>query len=147
MIHTILLPLLSILTVGSTAEVSSGLICVCIPTLAALGHRRPLKPATSILNSRCTKFSGRKGPSSLDEENLFDKGDLELGERRFSSACNQVPLSAVITGIKGGPESLRKQEGHLTTQEIELTDSGEDLEVSARGSDIIKTVRIEHSYA
>ena len=62
-----------LLTRESAAEVSTGLICVCIPTLAALKLRRgPLRPTQSIINGQSNGVSylsaRRKG--SLDD---FDR--------------------------------------------------------------------------
>ena len=136
-----------VLTSTRAAEISTGLICVCIPTLAALVTRpHSLKPTRSIVNgeynSRHGQLSGKRPPPSLDEQNLFDRVDIELQEDNFNATGLRIPESVVVTGIEGG----NKRPSILGIQDGGSVDSHEERDERTNGMGIMKTVRIEQSY-
>lgn len=124
------------------AEVSMGLICVCIPTLAPLARKRgPPGPSPSILNGATVarrKYYGgsTKKSTSLDDDRLFDK--LAAGH----STLVQLPV-AVVTGIAGGLDAGTHGELGIEMKNSQRAQSGEDLD---RSDGIVATVRMEHSY-
>ena len=141
------------LTFSSAAEVSTGLICVCIPTLAPLAHqRRPVRPSESVLNgeshSRRIHLPGTKKSTSLDEQELWSKVDLELQQQHSSSYTVGIraPPTAVVTGIEGGLKKPVVQDGGPGMYETAFENSGGDLNEPTRATDILTTVRMEHSY-
>jgi len=146
-------------TPHSTAEVATGIICVCLPTLAALTHRRPRGPTTSIVNGQSNSRTGRsagaqsyynrrKQPHDSDDQTLFHNGDyLELreGANNGASLGAKVPQTAVVTGIIGGArasstELARDGRGEGGGR----GEYGEEMEQGV--GNIVKTVRIEQSY-
>lgn len=124
--------------VSSTAEVSTGVICICLPPLSVLLHPRQRGPTASILNgssnSRRTQHSRRKQSSSHDGSDLYHEEYLQMRE-------------GVMTGIKGGAHPSKMQDDGHGFQGTTVTDSTEGVDESAQGPNIMKTVRIEHSYA
>lgn len=89
----------------SAAEISTGIICACLPTLAALGHPRRRQPSTSILNGksypRSPRSFGSHKPTGLDERYLFSTEFLASRELESESQF------AVITAIRGGTATPR----------------------------------------
>jgi len=78
----------------STAEVSTGLVCVCIPALGVLARPRGQRRSTNSTLKGGTNFSSRKRGPSTDEQNLVEKGDLELQSRdarTMNSTCQRPP--------------------------------------------------------
>ena len=141
------------LTFSSAAEVSTGLICVCIPTLAPLAYRRrPVRPSESVLNgesrSRRIHLPGTKTSTSLDEQELWSKVDLELQQQHGSSHTVGIraPPTAVVTGIEGGLEKPVLQDGGHRMYDTAFENRGGDLDEPSRAMDILTTVRMEHSY-
>ena len=132
---------------NSAAEVSSGLICVCIPALASFSHRRPAGPSDSILqgrsNSRRTKVSGLKASASLEEQELWDRGDVDLQHGTSEHVDVLIPPSAVVTGIHGGSLPGQKLDGDNQFLGTACKCSGEEADDANR---ILTTVRMEHSY-
>ena len=139
-----------------TAEISSGVICVCIPTLAPLTRRRrPVRPSHSILQglseSRKTHLGMKKRQpaTSLDERELWGGAseELDLQEplsthtRRYSR--QGPPDVAVFTGIEGGVGPEGTDGIQVTAGQRELIEAGEGLK---RGTGIVATTRIEHIY-
>ena len=120
-----------------------GLICVCVPALAPLLHRRrPSGPSHSILNgepnSRRMYYAGTKRHSiSLEEKDLFDP--VDLGQPYGLTA----PPPAVVTGIAGGVDSRDRGDGGIEMKDIASAESREEIE---RSHAILTTVRMEHSY-
>ena len=117
------------------AEVSTGLICVCVPTLAALTHRRgPSKPTHSIINGQTKGHSRRsdRRPSSLD---LFDRIEMLPSEVGL-----EYPVG-VVTGIEGGLHKNEKEGGQRYAY---MDASGEEGGGKATG--IMTTVSIEQTY-
>lgn len=144
----------------SAAEISAGIICVCIPTLAALGHRRRRRPSASILNGesypRSPRCFGPDQPTSLNEKDLFNTEYLEVREN-CSRRSGQVPQYAVITAIRGGAatpraviESVRGGSGRRTVENtIAPAPAGganNESAIAADGGGIMKSFRIEQSY-
>ncbi|KAL8801758.1 MAG: hypothetical protein Q9182_004230 [Xanthomendoza sp. 2 TL-2023] len=93
----------------ATAEISTGLICVCIPEFAALArrrHRHARRPSESIVNgSATTRRTGRHKPrrlGSLDEEEPWD--NIQLRQKPYADESIEGPLppAAVFTNIQGG---------------------------------------------
>ena len=138
-----------LLTFRSAAEVSTGLICVCVPALAPLAHRRRSARASASAridksNSRRIYSLGKKKSASpsLDEQDLWSRNDLELQQPHnvYKTAGVNLPMSTVVTGIEGGVRLPSRQDG------AHLGEFGEDAEERPRGPGILTTTRIEHSY-
>lgn len=132
------------LTSPRAAEITTGLICVCCPPLAILAHRHgPQKPTRSILNgesgSRSTNLSGRRRPTSTDEEILFDKGDMELQHR------DTVHSSTMVTGVVGGARTYKKK-ASFEIQESTLGDREGGVVSEDHIAGIMRTVRVEQTY-
>ena len=139
------------LTFRSAAEVSTGLICVCVPALAPLAHRRRQARASASASARNDRsnsrhiysFGKKKSASpSLDEQDLWSRNDLELQQPHgiYRTAGFKVPPSTVVTGIEGGVR-LPSRQG-----EAHFGGFGEDADEPTRGAGILTTTRIEHSY-
>lgn len=146
----------------STAEISTGIVCVCLPTLGALGHRRRHRPSPSILNGhsylRSIRSSGPDQPTSLNDKELLDSEYLEVRDkdRRRSDAGSKY---AVITAIRGGAstpstdvEGTHGSSGHRPPEhrfypgsDIEMND--ESAIAADGGGGIMKSFRIEQSYS
>lgn len=129
----------------ATAEISTGLICVCVPTLAPLAHRRkPARPTASIIaGASGSRRMGNKKPDSLDEQGLWDRGDLELQQQAsYPSFSGRGPLKGiVITGIQGGVR--RPSAKHGAGDSADSVDESEDAH---RPGGILTTVSVEQSY-
>lgn len=139
-------PKAPMLTVGRAAEVSTGVICVCAPPLAILAHRHaPQRPTRSIMNgdsnSRSANLSGRRRPTSTDEEILFDRGDLELQHRDVKMASGTV-----VTGVVGGATSHGEQAGGFEVHESRVADRDGIIKGEDHITGIMRTVRMEQSY-
>ena len=139
------------LTSHSAAEVTTGLVCVCVPALAPLAHRRRQARASGSASARIEKSNSRRiyslskrksGSPSLDEQDLWSRNDLELQQPHsvYKTAGVKVPPSTVITGIEGGVRPPSRQ------GEVHFGGFGEDSEEANRGTGILTTTRIEHSY-
>lgn len=144
----------------SAAEISSGIICVCLPTLAALGHRRRRRPSTSILNGqsypRSPRCFGRDPSTSLSTKALFNTECLEVGENgsRRSDPVSQYAVITTIRGVTTNHVLLEGVSGSDGLRTLEITSSprsgGDTNSESAIATDggggIMKSVRIEQSY-
>ena len=139
------------LTFRSAAEVSTGLICVCVPALAPLAHRRRQARASASASARIDRSNSRRiyslgkkksASPSLEEQDLWSRNDLELQQPHgvYKAAGVKVPTSTVVTGIEGGVRRPSRQD------EAHRGGLGEDMEESTRGPGILTTTRIEHSY-
>lgn len=134
----------------AAAEVSTGLLCVCVPALAPLAHRRRQARASASAsasarndrsNTRRIYSLGKKNSASpsLEEQDLWSRNDLELQQPHNVYKTAGVK-STVVTGIEGGVRlHSRQDEAHLGA-------FGEDAESPPRGPGILTTTRIEHSY-
>ena len=93
-------------------------------------------------------YSGtNKQRHSLEEQDLFDKVDIELQQPDHvytSPDSAGLPCVAVYTGIEGGVESeaLDGKKGSARGGTVGAG-GGEELE---RGTGIVTTIRMEHSY-
>ncbi len=133
----------------SSAEVATGIICVSLPTLAALAHRQPRGPTASIINGlsnpRGQSYHRRKHPSDSDDRTLFSGDYLELREGAADAAAVKAPAAAITTGGKGGslsPDTV--QDSGNGTHGIAVTHYGNEIDHGT--TSIMKTVRIEQSY-
>ncbi|KAL8685188.1 MAG: hypothetical protein Q9224_005921 [Gallowayella concinna] len=124
------------------AEITTGLICVCVPELAALArrrHRDTRRPSESIVNgSATTRRTGRHKPrrlGSLDEEEPWDT--IQLREKSYAEESNEValPPAAVVTKIKGGIVTPTDEYFRESANEGQQTDG------------IYTSVRLERSVA
>jgi len=129
----------------ATAEISTGLVCVCVPTLAPLAHRRtPARPTASIIaGASGSRRLGSKKPESLDEQGLWDRGDLELQQQAsYPNFSGGGPLKGtVVTGIEGGVRGPNSKRGAGDS-----ADSVEESEDAHRPGGILTTVSVEQSY-
>ena len=139
------------LTSCSAAEVTTGLICVCVPALAPLAHRHRQARASASASARIDRSNSRRiyslgkkksASPSLDEQDLWSRNDLELQQPQhvYKTAGGSLPMSTVVTGIEGGVRLPSRQDG------AHLGGFGEDPEEAPRGRGILTTTRIEHSY-
>lgn len=146
----------------SAAEISTGIICVCLPTLAALGRRRRRRrrPSTSIVNGksypRSNRFLGSIQPTSFNEKDTLRTHYSEVPEDglRCSDLVSQY---AVITAIRGGAtspsaamEGVRGDHGRRTLGVTFSPASGGEIDNESAipaggGGGIMKTFRIEQS--
>lgn len=145
----------------SAAEISAGIVCICVPTIAALGHRRRRRPSTSILNGqsypRSPRSFGPNQPTGLTERGLFNAEYLEMRDKG-SLHSDLVSQYAVITAIRGGTTTPRAVvegvRGGCGCRTLGITSSpasgGESNSESTRAADgrggIMKSFRIEQSY-
>ena len=87
------------------AEITTGLICVCVPPLAALTHprlnraKRAYKNVHSSGGRQSDTASRRARPLFLEERDLLSPSDLEL---QYNAVA--FPPALVTTGISGGPD-------------------------------------------
>lgn len=141
----------------SAAEISTGIICACLPTLAALGHHRRRQPSTSILNGKCYPRSprcfGSHQLTSLDERYLFSTEFLASREHDSESQF------AVTTAIRGGTATPRAMmegvcagDGRKTMEVTSCAVSGgngidKDSTLVAEGGGIMKSFRIEQFHS
>ncbi|KAL6714542.1 hypothetical protein ACLMJK_007967 [Lecanora helva] len=145
------------------AEVSTGIICVCIPPLGILFRRHRPRPQHikhsflrdptnstvsshfANISSKGHHYSSRRGPASTDEVNLFEAMDIELQHPGSKGA--RVAAPAVVTGIVGGKERLAKDKD----EEGERSSDGEEpppgITESEQRAGIMRTVRMEQIYA
>ena len=139
------------LTFRSAAEVATGLICVCVPALAPLAHRRRQARASASASARIDRSNSRRiyslgkkksASPSLEEQDLWSRNDLELQQPHsiYKTAGVKMPTSTVVTGIEGGVRLPSRQ------HDAHLGGLGEDADESTRGPGILTTTRIEHSY-
>ena len=124
------------------------MLCVCVPALAPLAHRRRQARASASASARNDRSKTRRiyslgkknsASPSLEEQDLWSRNDLELQQPHNVYKTAGVK-STVVTGIEGGVRlHSRQDEAHLGA-------FGEDAESPPRGPGILTTTRIEHSY-
>ncbi|MCJ1269460.1 hypothetical protein MMC22_009352 [Lobaria immixta] len=135
----------------SAAEISTGIICVCLPILPALSRPRRPRPSTSILNGRLNARSpkrfGPEQPTNLNERELFNTEYLEL-EEHGPSRSDPVTQCAVITAISGGATSLcAVMDGVRTSSPAPEGETCSESAIAVDGGGgIMKSFRIEQSY-
>lgn len=130
------------------AEITTGLICVCIPPLAALTRPRVKSGQAIFLNAHYSdarpKDSSRRTRLMMFEEHgLFTSSNLEL---QYSGAAPGVvsgvrfPPPLVITGIPIERDTHRRKDEHYrfedVGQEFPLDKVDEETQASA-----VKTAR------
>lgn len=126
----------------AAAELSSGLICVCLPTIPALLRRRQKTTKgsrfESIFQSRYLRNLARRQPTSstLGDQRPLNKASLELTERYLHGGVDAMP-AAVITDIEGGQAQ--------SISELNPLDLTGGERVLVQGSAIMKTVKLEQS--
>lgn len=86
---------------------------------------------------------GNKKPESLDEQGLWDRGDLELRQQAsYPSFSGGGPLKGtVVTDIQGGVKGPNWKHGTGGS-----ADSVEEIEDAHRPGGILTTVSVEQSY-
>ncbi|CAF9927409.1 MAG: hypothetical protein ALECFALPRED_003699 [Alectoria fallacina] len=106
------------------AEITTGLICVCVPPLAALTHPRLNRRQRTYLNvhssyNRPNDSSRRTRLVILEERDLLSSSDVEL---QHSGALSAVafPLSLVTTGISGGRDAHERNYAKYTHENVGL---------------------------
>lgn len=97
------------LTDSRTAELATGMMVICLPTLPGILQRRTKKPSPSIVNgsakSRNIKSHPRHGLGSTDTDMMFMESDyFELREGWPNGSHVRVPQNALINEIRGGEE-------------------------------------------
>ncbi|MCJ1268849.1 hypothetical protein MMC22_008737 [Lobaria immixta] len=138
----------------AAAELSTGIICVCLPTLAALRQCRPKGPSESILNgisnTAHAQYLRWKQNPSLNDRDLLSVDYVEMEEGSCHTGGGSVPTTAVNTGIDGKGNKFRNtQENDVPkTQDIgPAAASREELNRSTPRRGILKTTTIEQSLA
>ncbi|KAF6220928.1 hypothetical protein HO133_002608 [Letharia lupina] len=96
------------------AEITTGLICVCIPPLAALIHPRHNRRQSTYINvhssdGRLKDSSRRTRPVIWEERDLLASSDVEL---QYSGTVSGVafPPPLVTTGISGGRDAHERRD-------------------------------------
>ena len=136
-------PLADALTQISAAELSTGFICVCLPTIPVLLQRRKNGQGDQSLEknsrSRYLRTLTHKRPKTLSEQDLSVNGNyLELGESSSHDGGIRTPPTAVTTDIEGGkPCDIHD----FAPMDLEL----EEEELGQRPA-IMKTVVVEQSH-
>ena len=130
----------------STAEISTGICCVCLPTLAALPHRHRRRPSASILKHVYHSAHSQRHALTLDERTGRDSKYIELKENGSKSISSAIPTNAVVTEISGGAESTTAQSEGSRIHDLALRASEEQSDRQHLRMNIMKTVGIEQSY-
>lgn len=134
------------LTFISTAEISTGLCCVCLPTLAVLHHRHRRRPSASILKRAYHSAHSQRHALTLNERTVHDSKYIELQENSSKSISITIPTNAVVTEISGGAESTTAQSEGSKIHDLSLRASEEQSRRNHLRLNIVKTVGIEQSY-
>ncbi|KAF2463075.1 uncharacterized protein BDR25DRAFT_298608 [Lindgomyces ingoldianus] len=128
----------------ATAEITTGIICACLPTLPTLFRRRRQNTTLTSSHSQSTPHSVTR---SYQRNKTFEYGEyLELDETPGSSSPNR---EEVVTTVKGGASpaaSLNMNDGWGTASSERLTEE-EERRNGAHGNSrgIVRTVRIEQT--
>ena len=133
------------------AEITTGLICVCIPPLAALAHPRHNQARRTYYNfhssnSRPNNASRQPRQEILEEHNIFTSSDVEL---QHSGAAPGVafPPSLVTTKIStgGGAHERHAEKRNFESVELEVREEKEAGDAS-RAIGVTTTIRSEQYY-
>ncbi|KAI9877634.1 MAG: hypothetical protein M1830_003249 [Pleopsidium flavum] len=132
-----------------TAEVSTGNICISLPPIAVLfrhnRRRTSGSPHNGDSNAR-TQSCRRKQPLNRDKSDLYHDEYLKLREFSTDTVGVKTP-PGVVTRIKGGAEYPLRQEGHHSIHgAATTTDTRDGVDELAPAANIMKTVRVEHSF-
>ena len=125
------------------AEITTGLICVCVPPLAALVHPARHQRQRSYRNfseSGPNISSRRIRPEILEEHDLFSNSDVEL---QYNGAAPGIgfPLPVVTTSISTGRDRHERDAEKAT-----LDASSENAGSGSRSIDVTTTIRSERYY-
>lgn len=137
------------------AEITTGLICVCVPPLAALTHPRLNRRQRTYINVHSS--DGRPYDSSrrtrlmiLEERDLLTSSDVEL---QYSGAGSGVafPLPLVTTGISGGLDANERRSEKSKHEknvglEVASEKAGEVTRVKTATTSIGVTTTVEQHY-
>ena len=121
------------------AELATGIMVVCLPTLPGIMQRRTKRPALGILNgstkSRSLTSNSRFGPRSVARDSTLLTGEyIELGEGQSRALDVSTSRNMVINKIKGS------ENDDLSTREAAATSH-----YSPPPGRILKIVEIEQS--
>ena len=133
--------MVDVLTLCSTAELSAGVICTCLPTVPAILSRR--RTSRSDRNpemdsrSRHLRTLTRRLPTSLSDQDTFNREYLELCEGHVHDGGVEATSTTVAADIERGKLGGMHANGpmDLGAKEDELT----------QRPAIMKTVVIEQS--
>lgn len=132
---------------NSAAEIATGIVCVCLPTLGALRHCTSKGPTQSIINGisrSATIQSHRWGKSAnFNHQDLISGEYMEM-EERSCQAGDQLPTNLVVTEIQGGPP-LKSQDCGLEIQDHAPIVAGNGSSQSVVEGRILKTMTIAQS--
>ena len=125
------------------AEITTGLICVCVPPLAALAHPTHHQRQRSYRNfseSGPNVSSRRIRPEILEEHDLFTSSDVEL---QYNGAAPGVgfPPPVVTTNISTGRDRY-EQDPEKAILEAPSKNAGS----GSRSIDVTTTIRSERYY-
>lgn len=130
------------------AEITTGLICVCIPPLAALahpGHHRRQKIYVNVSESRPAHDFRRTRSETLEEHHVFTSSDVEL---QCSGAAPGVsfPPSLVTTDISTGPDVHDQNAEKRKFGNVALEVGSEKAGEGSRAIGVTTTIRSEQYY-
>lgn len=125
------------------AEITTGLICVCVPPLAALvhpTHHRRQRSYRNFSESGPNVSSRRIRPEILEEHDLFISSDVEL---QYNGAAPGVgfPPPVVTTSITTGRD---RHKGDAEKAILEAP--SENAGSGSRSIDVTTTIRSERYY-
>ncbi|KAI4218973.1 MAG: hypothetical protein LQ349_008498 [Xanthoria aureola] len=135
----------------AAAEITTGLICVCIPELAAFGrYRHSSRPSESILTGaavtrRNHPYSTMKR-NSLDGQALCDGIRLEEGRSITSNIKREIPalpMGVVVVDIEGGVSLPQEMSGEKDVLGKGMVNSGGEDAGPKLG--IMTSVRLEQT--
>ena len=138
------------------AEITTGLICVCIPPLAALAQPRHNRAQRTYYNfhtaygRRPNNASGRTRPEIIEEErDVFTSSDVELqhsgaapGVVAFPPA---VPLVTTNISTGGGAHERHAEKGRFESVGLEVREEKEAGDGN-RAIGVTTTIRSEQYY-
>lgn len=96
----------------SMAELTTGVMVICLPTLPGILHYRKKKPSISIVNGNVKSHNltsnARYGPRSVGKANTFLGGEyIELGEGQHRGPDASTPRDLVVNEIRGDEDNDR----------------------------------------
>ena len=130
------------------AEITTGLICVCVPPIAALAHPSHHRRQRSYRNASesCPNVRSRRmRPEILEEHDLFTSSDVEL---QYSGAAPGVgfPAAVVTTNISTGGDRQERDAGKGKFEKIFLETPSGNSGSGSRTIDVTTTIRSERYY-
>ncbi|MCJ1475671.1 hypothetical protein MMC13_004334 [Lambiella insularis] len=95
-----------LICIWATAELATGVMVICLPTLPGILHRHARRPSTTIVNGSGIKSLPRHGPKSLEKDDTLLEGNyFELRDGKYKEPQVHVPQTAFVNEIRGGGES------------------------------------------